>query len=400
MSLWSLVLLSVSCDPAPALTGKQQFESGRFAAAEESFRRALLMPCGAAQEISDRINLAATLRELGRNYEALRIFWEWKDDGSAPVDLRAGYWNSRSIAEEEAGDTAMAESCLRRALSAVEVRAPARLRIQILTNAARHWLRRGRLQEAERALNDVRLEPGWNHEKPFSYDLNLAELRRLQGKGREAEALMRGALEKTGAPAHLRAVVANNLASICSSRGERKEAEAHWERAIALWREAYGFRHPIVAKALNNLAAHHYYAGRYDRAEPLFREALELDENPMGLNNLGALYHRRKRYGDAERLYHRSLAAFAKRGEMSRDTIQPHGNLALLLADTAREEEALEAFQQMMKVLPAAVPYDEPMAARYLERYEKLLRARCEPAEAERVAALAMRYRVKAALRE
>lgn len=56
-------------------------------------------------------------------------------------------------------------------------------------------------------------------------------------------------------------------------------------------------------------------------------------------------------------------------------------------------------FQRMAQLLPLAVPADEPAAARYLEQYERLLRQRREAAEAERVAAIAMRYRVRSALR-
>jgi tetratricopeptide (TPR) repeat protein len=268
--------------------------------------------------------------------------------------------------------------------------------MQVWTNYARQHMKRGRLREAEEAMR----QPGRQHDRSSTFHLNLAELRRMQGRPREAEDILRTLLRKAAPlPAQVRGAVANNLASLAAARGQHRQAEALWRDANQAWREAYGANHPTIAKGLNNLAAHYVARGRYAEAETLYREAIAMEGDPLILNNLAALLHQRKRVEEAEELYRRALGIFDKRPIRSREAMQPHGNLALLRADTGRVDEAMGLFQKVVQLLPLMVPADEPTAARYLERYESILRQRRESAEAERVAAMAMRYRVRSALR-
>jgi len=254
-------------------------------------------------------------------------------------------------------------------------------------------MKQGRLREAEEALQ----RPGWLHDRPFRLDLNPAELRRMQGRPREAEDILRTLLRREEPlPAQVRGAVAHNLASFTAGRGEHAQAEALWRDANQAWREAYGASHPIVAKGLNNLAAHYVVRKRYPQAEALYRDAIAMQADPLMLNNLATLLHQRGRFADAEALYRRALSMFET---PRREALQPHGNLAILLAGAGRTDEALAHFQKLVQLLPLTVPADEPTAARYLETYESVLRQRRESAEAERVAAMAMRFRVRSALR-
>ena len=63
---------------------------------------------------------------------------------------------------------------------------------------------------------------------------------------------------------------------------------------------------------MSDLAALYVSQGRYDEAEPLYREALQLSREVLGerhpdtlgiMNNLAALYQSQGRYGEAEPLY-------------------------------------------------------------------------------------------------
>lgn len=393
MTFWPVLLLVSTCDPSPALEGKQFFDQGKFTQAESQFRRALEQPCDAVQRFTASVNLAATLRERNNPAEAREVLLKATEMPQMPEEMRISYWNCLALIEEHSGNSAKADAAYLQAIALLTPSTTPRLAMQTWANIARQRMRQGRLKEADEALE----QPAWQHDRTFTYQLNLAELRRMQGRPKEAEETLRNLL-KQGAPlpAQVRGAAANNLASFAAIRGQHAQAEALWRDANSAWREAYGANHPIVAKGLNNLAAHYVSRKRYAEAETLYREAIAMQADPLMFNNLATLLHQRGRLVEAEELYRRALSLFEK---PKREAIQPHGNLAVLLADTNRAEEALQQFQTVVRLLPLTVPADEPTAARYLERYESMLRKRKEPAEAERVAALAMRYRVRTALR-
>ena len=61
-----------------------------------------------------------------------------------------------------------------------------------------------------------------------------------------------------------------------------EEAEPLYREALEIGRETLGERHPDYAIRLNNLAGLLEATGRYEEAEPLYREALEVFEAALG----------------------------------------------------------------------------------------------------------------------
>jgi len=59
-------------------------------------------------------------------------------------------------------------------------------------------------------------------------------------------------------------------------QGKYADAIPLAERALAIRRRLQGPNHPAVAISLNNLAALYEVMGAYDKAEPLYRQALEI----------------------------------------------------------------------------------------------------------------------------
>ncbi|MGB0506832.1 MAG: tetratricopeptide repeat protein [Pikeienuella sp.] len=90
--------------------------------------------------------------------------------------------------------------------------------------------------------------------------------------------------------------------------GRYEEAEPLYRQALEIGEATIGREHPNYATRLNNLASLLRAMGRYEEAEPLYRQAMEIDEATIGrehpsyatrLNNLAALYYSMKRYDEA-----------------------------------------------------------------------------------------------------
>ena len=82
--------------------------------------------------------------------------------------------------------------------------------------------------------------------------------------------------------------------------------------------QVLGERHPRMISSLANLAELYRSQGRYGEAEPLLKQALQLNREVLGerhpstlisLNNLALLYVSQGRYGEAELSGLRNLAA-------------------------------------------------------------------------------------------
>jgi hypothetical protein len=68
----------------------------------------------------------------------------------------------------------------------------------------------------------------------------------------------------------------NDLAiSVKDGHGDFTRAKELLTESLAIRRRVLGETHPKIASSLNNLAMIHYRLSEFDRAEPLFREAVE-----------------------------------------------------------------------------------------------------------------------------
>lgn len=126
--------------------------------------------------------------------------------------------------------------------------------------------------------------------------------------------------------------------------------------------------HPGVAAVLNNLAEPYHAQGRYTEAEPLYEQALAINEKVLGaehpdvatnLSNLAAFYHDLGRDAEAEPLYERALAISERAlGPDHPDVGVILENYSAFLRATDRANEAvaeeLEARAANIRAKPAA----------------------------------------------
>ena len=154
--------------------------------------------------------------------------------------------------------------------------------------------------------------------------------------------------------------------------------------------EALGLEpdHPQMIVLMNNLALAYLYQGaddpaKYDQAEAIFREYLEIGRRVQGidhpetmttLNNLGGVYLMTERYDEAAALFQQVLDhRQAQLAPDHPDTLMARGNLANVYRLGGRYDEAepmlLATFEGMERVLGADHPMTRDTAAALARLY-------------------------------
>jgi len=70
----------------------------------------------------------------------------------------------------------------------------------------------------------------------------------------------------------------NNLGALLRAMGRYEEAEPLLRQALDIGKDTLGTAHPDYATGLNNLTVLYYHMERYAEAEPLMRQALAIRE--------------------------------------------------------------------------------------------------------------------------
>ena len=148
--------------------------------------------------------------------------------------------------------------------------------------------------------------------------------------------------------------------------GDYARAEPLYRQALEINKAVLGEKHPDYALGLSNLALLYESMGDYAQAEPLDRQALETRKKLLGekhpdyassLNNLAHLYYKMGDYAAAEPLYRQALETKkAVLGEKHPDYATSLSNLADLYrsnGDDARAEplasRAVQIQQQLLE---------------------------------------------------
>ena len=94
----------------------------------------------------------------------------------------------------------------------------------------------------------------------------------------------------------------NNLASLYQAQKDYARAEPLFKQALEMRKRVLGPQHPDYSLSLNSLANLYYSRGDFSHAEPLFQEALAIRQQVLGrdhpdcancLHNLARLYESR-----------------------------------------------------------------------------------------------------------
>jgi Tfp pilus assembly protein PilF len=208
----------------------------------------------------------------------------------------------------------------------------------------RAQLDRGNLAEAERLFQSVL------RKNPNSVEahVNLGHVYRMQNDSTRALKELRAALAIN--PKAYKAY--NQIGAVYLQNRLAPEAEANFRTAYELNRS--------YTTALNNLAIVWSQAGRIDDAERLLKRAMKLEPtNVTTLLNLGALRLRQYDPVEALKLFDRAVSAAPKMP-------QTHHYRGIALASLSKNQEALAAFREALRIDPDFAP-----AKQELERMQE-----------------------------
>jgi CHAT domain-containing protein/tetratricopeptide (TPR) repeat protein len=183
------------------------------------------------------------------------------------------------------------------------------------------------------------------------------------------------------------------LAGLYENLGRYQEAEPFFKQALAIQIEKLGSDHAEVAISWSALATLYVRQGRFGDAEPLYKRALttlqKLPEPPYLtiaslLNNLGQLYKLESRYPDAEPIFKAALEIRQKiLPPGSQDIAQSLNNLAGVYEDEGRHADAERLLQQSLVIWQKALGPDHEEVATAQNNLAELYYSEGRYAEAE-----------------
>lgn len=176
-------------------------------------------------------------------------------------------------------------------------------------------------------------------------------------------------------------------------RGQYAEGAEAAEGRLALYRAHFGDRHLATAAAADELASLLQYQGEYDRAEPLFLEALDVRREHLGeshayvgatLNNLGMLYQAKGDLESARDYITEALGILTVAlGESDLNVAAITANLGILLQYMGDYPAAERHLMKALEVRRAALGEESPEVASSLNSLASLYYDRTDYAAAE-----------------
>jgi serine/threonine-protein kinase len=152
------------------------------------------------------------------------------------------------------------------------------------------------------------------------------------------------------------------LASAHFYAGHLDESERLNQRVLAMHRQLYGERHPLVAEDLVNLGAIQYEHGHYSDAERWYRDGLAINEHWYGAESypaaatmtmLGRAIQREERYDEAETLLRHALTineqVFGPSHPRVASALNDLGNVAMKLNRPADAEPYFRRIGQIYR---------------------------------------------------
>ncbi len=197
--------------------------------------------------------------------------------------------------------------------------------------------------------------------------------------------------------------VLHELALLRKNQGKYAEAEPLYLQAIAVQEKALGKDHPDVAEALNDLAVLYWCEENYGEAEPLYLCALAVKEQFFGknhpsvaqtLNDFAILYRKQGRMEEAKSLHLRALEIREKNfGNEHLDIAESLNNLGFLHEKQENYLEAEKLYLRSIFIKEQLVGKDHPKIALGLTNLATVYRLQGRYEESEQLLHRALQIR-------
>ncbi|TNE63460.1 MAG: tetratricopeptide repeat protein, partial [Bacteroidetes bacterium] len=183
------------------------------------------------------------------------------------------------------------------------------------------------------------------------------------------------------------------LGNVYWRTGRYEQAEPLYREAKDIRERVLGRDHPAFANALNNLANLYRDLGQHENAEPLYLQSRDLREELLGrehpeyaasLHNLASLYHDMGLYQQAEELYQESITLTRQIfGEDHSEYALSLENLAFLYDDLEQFEKSERLHLESLAIQESAIGKQHPEYIGTLHNLAELYRRTSRELEAK-----------------
>ncbi|KAI1159510.1 P-loop containing nucleoside triphosphate hydrolase protein [Nemania serpens] len=186
-----------------------------------------------------------------------------------------------------------------------------------------------------------------------------------------------------------------NIAESYSILGKYNNAEQLYWQTLQLREEVLGREHPDTLASMNNLALVLNSQGKYDEAEAMHRQTLQLREEVLGrehpstltsMNNLANVLDRQGKYGEAETMHRQELELCEEvLGREHPSTLGSMNNLALVLDSQGKYGEAETMHRQTLQLREEVLGREHPDTLASMNNLALVLQRQGKYDEAEKI---------------
>jgi tetratricopeptide (TPR) repeat protein len=273
------------------------------------------------------LSIAAATAALVANQQRLRAELE-SSTTRQTIDFMVGLF-SLADPEENRGNQVTVREILDRGAQriATNLKEQPRVKSSLLTAMGQAYTGLGLYDPANELLSGAVREyqgmAGAGSENALTATLALAKNQYLAGNYDQAiEGYRRAAQQargKTREPNAALSAALNGLADCLVQKGENQEAEPLYREALAMDQRLHGAVDADVARSLNGLGSVLLFEGRYAEAENNYRKALAIRQRLLGdrdatvaesLGNLASVQYQAGKYVEAAKTYQQALPVY------------------------------------------------------------------------------------------
>ncbi|KAI1108408.1 hypothetical protein F5Y14DRAFT_84773 [Nemania sp. NC0429] len=175
--------------------------------------------------------------------------------------------------------------------------------------------------------------------------------------------------------------------------GKYEEAEPVHRQTVQLMAEVLGKRHPKTLGSINNLANVLYSQKKYDEAETMQRQTLQLKKEMLGrrhpdtlisINNLAEILWSQGKYDEAETMHRQTLQLTEEvLGRRHPNTLSSINNLAEILWSQGKYDEAKTMHRQTLQLIEEVLGRRHPNTLSSMNNLANVLHSQKKYDEAE-----------------